>query len=171
MNDKIKEEKPEEQPEKIDLAEIVKESKENLAQADGEGPPIKRSGRGRPKKKDGDLKNPTGAPPSSPVSIKPILETIVAMPPQVMASSTGFAGFALSQPEKDMLSTQADVVAQTYMPEVSSNPNATLYLFIASYSFILIGKYLEYFKWKKEMEDENERRIASKNTLPLRADR
>lgn len=149
--------------ESVDLEEIVKESKENLAASSGESPPTKR--RGRPKKISKENQSTEQTQSSiSPVqpntSLKPMLETIVMLPASVLSASTGYNGFSLNQPEKDMLSSQADVLAQTYMPSVSGDPNTPLYLFLASYGFVMFGKYLEYLKWKKVREDEKKKREA-----------
>ncbi len=149
-----KENKENENPtETVDLAQVVQESKEILKEGEGQAKPIK-SKRGRPKKS-----NPVPDPESKPVenpptSLKPMLATVVGLPATYAASTTDYPGFNLNSSEKEMLASQADVLAQTYIPNASQDPNAPLYLFLASYGFTMFGKYLEYLKWKKAREDE-----------------
>ena len=143
-----KEIKAEDNPELTNhnLNDVVNESANVLRDQDGAAKPVKK--RGRPSKEDTSAKGAATPNPQQPTSLKPMLVPVVALPASLLCVSTGYKGWEFSPEEKDMLATQADILAQTYVPETTSDPNAPLYFFLASYGFILMGKGIEYLKWR-----------------------
>ena len=143
-----KEIKAEDNPdlENHNLNDVVNESANLLREQDGAATPPKK--RGRPPKESTSAKPAATQNPQQPTSLKPMLVPVVALPASLLSASTGYKGWEFSNEEKDMLATQADILAQTYVPETQSDPNAPLYFFLASYGFILMGKGIEYLKWR-----------------------
>lgn len=134
-----------------DLAEIVTESRERLAEA----PPLPSPGRKRgPYKpragKDSSAPVVTPDPASvAPLVPKVILATVVELPFDIAAARTKCPDMKLIEEESSAITDQVDACLRHYMPQMSER-NAVLMTTLGTIAAVVLAKAIRYAEWKAE---------------------
>lgn len=137
-----------------DLAKIIEESKQTIAETEQVAP----KKRGRPKKSVSEASTlPASKDVSSngaqvqDASLLPILRHAVALPFTISAERTGCEKLRLEKDETEELAKQADVCLQTYLPNLSAK-GSVLAVTLFSFAAVSVAKVMVYQEWKKEQE-------------------
>lgn len=85
-----------------------------------------------------------------------LLKQIIAIPFDRATLQTGFAGFRLEEKEGIAIAEAADVVIQTYLPQVSGK-HAVLVTLAVTLGATVLAKYTAYQLWLKEKETTTEK--------------